>query len=185
MVHGLVADDAGVQRCCALVRKRPRAPRNEGSPMKTLRLVSTPTRNRRLNEIIGMIVLVGCEACCCWRWPAIRRRTPRSTRWGTMLRGGRRTTGREWSGLTCRDAMLQMIGIAAFFLPLVLGRLGLCWMRSRPAGSPMAKTVGLANVGGVCAGGDCAAAGSPDVAARAADRRHDSGGCWRTSWCTI
>ena len=32
---------------------------NEGSPMKTIRLVSTPTRNRRLNEIIGMVVLVG------------------------------------------------------------------------------------------------------------------------------
>ena len=27
--------------------------------MKTLRLVSTPTRNRRLNEIIGLTVLVG------------------------------------------------------------------------------------------------------------------------------
>ena len=27
--------------------------------MKTIRLVSTPTRNRRLNEIIGMVVLVG------------------------------------------------------------------------------------------------------------------------------
>ena len=26
--------------------------------MKTIRLVSTPTRNRRLNEILGMVVLV-------------------------------------------------------------------------------------------------------------------------------
>src|SRR5260370_17302130 len=41
------------------------------------------------------------------------------------------------------DAMLQLIGVAAFFLPLVLGRLGVCWMRSRPAGSPLAKTIGL------------------------------------------
>jgi S-DNA-T family DNA segregation ATPase FtsK/SpoIIIE len=40
--------------------------------------------------------------------------------------------------------MLQIIGIAAFFLPLVVGRLGICWMMSRPAGSPLAKTVGLA-----------------------------------------
>jgi S-DNA-T family DNA segregation ATPase FtsK/SpoIIIE len=39
--------------------------------------------------------------------------------------------------------MLQIIGIAAFFLPLVLGRLGICWMMSRPAGSPAAKAVGL------------------------------------------
>src|ERR1700688_107838 len=38
---------------------------------------------------------------------------------------------------------LQLSGVAAFFLPLVLGRLGICWMRSRPAGSPLAKTIGL------------------------------------------
>ena len=48
-----------VQWVCAPGRERPCAPLNEGSPMKTIRLVSTPTRNRRLNEIIGMVVLVG------------------------------------------------------------------------------------------------------------------------------
>jgi S-DNA-T family DNA segregation ATPase FtsK/SpoIIIE len=46
-------------------------------------------------------------------------------------------------GAYLSDAMLQLIGVAAFFLPLVLGRLGLCWMRSRPAGSPLAKSIGL------------------------------------------
>jgi S-DNA-T family DNA segregation ATPase FtsK/SpoIIIE len=46
-------------------------------------------------------------------------------------------------GAYLADAMLQLIGVAAFFLPLVLGRLGICWMRSRPAGSPLAKTIGL------------------------------------------
>jgi S-DNA-T family DNA segregation ATPase FtsK/SpoIIIE len=53
----------------------------------------------------------------------------------------------NWTGMVgayFSDAMLQLIGVACFFLPLVLGRLGLCWMRSRPAGSPLAKTVGLA-----------------------------------------
>jgi S-DNA-T family DNA segregation ATPase FtsK/SpoIIIE len=40
--------------------------------------------------------------------------------------------------------MLQAIGVAAFLLPLVLARLGICWMMSRPAGSPVAKAVGLA-----------------------------------------
>src|ERR1019366_179652 len=34
-------------------RTGPRVP-----PMKPLRLVSTPTRNRRLNEILGLVVLV-------------------------------------------------------------------------------------------------------------------------------
>ena len=59
-------------------------------------------------------------------------------------------TGRpahNWTGMVgafLADAMLQTIGIATFFLPLMVGRLGLCWMRSRPAGSPKAKTAGLA-----------------------------------------
>src|ERR1700759_5505611 len=49
----------GGQRRRMCQGERGRAPPfYEGSPMKPIRLVSTPTRNRRLNEIIGMIVLV-------------------------------------------------------------------------------------------------------------------------------
>ena len=142
MVHGLVADGAGVQ-LAALVRKRLRALRNEGSPMKSLRLVSTPTRNRRLNEIIGLTVLVGAGLLLL----ALASYTPSDPSFNTV---GAYVTGRlahNWTGMVgayLSDVMLQLIGVAAFFLPLVLGRLGLCWMRSRPAGSPMAKTVGLA-----------------------------------------
>ncbi|RSL16259.1 S-DNA-T family DNA segregation ATPase FtsK/SpoIIIE [Edaphobacter aggregans] len=142
MVHGLVADGAGVQ-LAALVRKRLRALRNEGSPMKSLRLVSTPTRNRRLNEIIGLTVLVGAGLLLL----ALASYTPSDPSFNTV---GAYVTGRpahNWTGMVgayLSDVMLQLIGVAAFFLPLVLGRLGLCWMRSRPAGSPLAKTVGLA-----------------------------------------
>ncbi len=111
--------------------------------MKTLRLVSTPTRNRRLNEIIGMIVLVGAGLLLL----ALASYTPSDPSFNTV---GAYVTGRpahNWTGMVgayLSDAMLQLIGVAAFFLPLVLGRLGLCWMRSRPAGSPLAKSVGLA-----------------------------------------
>jgi DNA segregation ATPase FtsK/SpoIIIE, S-DNA-T family len=110
--------------------------------MKTLRLVSTPTRNRRLNEIIGMIVLVGAGLFLL----ALASYTPSDPSFNTV---GSYVTGRpahNWTGIVgafLADAMLQTIGVAAFFLPLVLGRLGLCWMRSRPAGSPLAKTLGL------------------------------------------
>jgi S-DNA-T family DNA segregation ATPase FtsK/SpoIIIE len=110
--------------------------------MKTLRLVSTPTRNRRLNEIIGMIVLVGAGLLLL----ALASYTPSDPSFNTV---GSYVTGRpahNWAGMVgafLADAMLQTIGVAAFFLPLVLGRLGLCWMRSRPAGSPLAKTLGL------------------------------------------
>jgi S-DNA-T family DNA segregation ATPase FtsK/SpoIIIE len=111
--------------------------------MKTFRLVSTPTRNRRLNEIIGLTVLVAAALLLL----ALVSYTPADRSFNTV---GVSVTGRpahNWTGITgayISDAMLQSIGVAAFFLPLVLGRLGICWMMSRPAGSPVAKAVGLA-----------------------------------------
>jgi DNA segregation ATPase FtsK/SpoIIIE, S-DNA-T family len=110
--------------------------------MKTIRLVSTPTRNRRLNEIIGMVVLVSAALLLL----ALASYTPTDPSFNTV---GRYVTGRpahNWTGMVgayLADAMLQLIGVAAFFLPLVLGRVGVCWTRSRPAGSPLAKTIGL------------------------------------------
>jgi DNA segregation ATPase FtsK/SpoIIIE, S-DNA-T family len=110
--------------------------------MKAIRLVSTPTRNRRLNEIIGMVVLVAAALLLL----ALASYTPTDPSFNTV---GHYVTGRpahNWTGMVgayLADAMLQLIGVAAFFLPLVLGRLGICWMRSRPAGSPLAKTIGL------------------------------------------
>jgi len=78
---------------------------------------------------------------------ALASYTPTDPSFNTV---GHYVTGRparNWTGMVgayLADALLQLIGVAAFFLPLVLGRLGLCWTRSRPAGSPMAKSVGLA-----------------------------------------
>jgi DNA segregation ATPase FtsK/SpoIIIE, S-DNA-T family len=110
--------------------------------MKSLRLVTTPTRNRRLNEILGLTVLVAAGLMLL----ALATYTPRDPSFSTV---GGYASGRpahNWTGMVgayFADAILQMIGIAAFFLPLVAGRLGLCWMRSRPAGSPKAKSIGL------------------------------------------
>jgi S-DNA-T family DNA segregation ATPase FtsK/SpoIIIE len=111
--------------------------------MKSLRLVTTPTRNRRLNEILGLTVLVAAGLMLL----ALATYTPRDPSFSTV---GGYASGRpahNWTGMVgayFADAILQMIGIAAFFLPLVAGRLGLSWMRSRPAGSPKAKSIGLA-----------------------------------------
>jgi len=110
--------------------------------MKSLRLVTTPTRNRRLNEILGLTVLVAAGLLLL----ALATYTPTDPSFSTV---GGYASGRpahNWTGMVgayLSDAILQLIGAAAFFLPLVAGRLGLCWMRSRPAGSPQAKAIGL------------------------------------------
>jgi S-DNA-T family DNA segregation ATPase FtsK/SpoIIIE len=112
--------------------------------MKPLRLVSTPTRNRRLNEILGLIVLVSAALL----FLALATYTPTDPSFNTV--GGYAPGARpahNWTGLAgawIADAILQTIGIAAFFLPIVLGRVGLCWARQRAAGSAKARLLGLA-----------------------------------------
>jgi S-DNA-T family DNA segregation ATPase FtsK/SpoIIIE len=117
--------------------------------MKPLRLVPTPTRSRRLNEIIGLVVLVTAALLLL----ALATYTPTDASADTVggLVGGEQAglsgPAHNWTGIVgawIADAILQTIGIAAFFLPVVLARLGLCWMRQRPAGSAKARFLGLA-----------------------------------------
>jgi S-DNA-T family DNA segregation ATPase FtsK/SpoIIIE len=111
--------------------------------MKTLRLDSTPTRNRRLNEILGLIVLVAAGLVLI----ALVSYTPSDPSFNTA--GGYAAGARpahNWAGIVgayFADAALQFFGVAVFFLPAVLIRLGICWIRSRAAGSPLAKNLGL------------------------------------------
>ncbi len=111
--------------------------------MKPLRLDSSPTRNRRLNEILGLILLV----CAALLLLALASYTPSDPSFDTV--GGLAAgagPAHNWTGIAgayIADAMLQVLGVAAFFLPLLLVRLGICWMRSRPAGSAVAKYIGL------------------------------------------
>lgn len=110
--------------------------------MKPLRPVSSPTRHRRLNEVLGLIVLFGAALLLL----ALATYTPSDPSFNTV---GAYATGRiahNWTGQVgayVSDFLLQLIGVAAFFLPLALGRLGYCWLRSRRAGSPRAKFIGL------------------------------------------
>ena len=117
--------------------------------MKTLRLISAPTRNRRLNEIFGLIALVGAALLLL----ALASYTPSDPSFNTVG-GDVNAAGaisahatHNWTGIFgayVSDALLQVLGVAAFFFPALLIRLGFCWMQSRPAGSPMAKLTGLA-----------------------------------------
>src|ERR1700729_4363426 len=115
------ADSVGITRGAGPLRPvecESVRPLNEGSPMKSIRLVSTPTRNRRLNEIIGMVVLVAAALLLL----ALASYTPTDPSLNTV---GHYVSGRpahNWTGMVgayFSDAMLQLIGVACFFLPLV------------------------------------------------------------------
>jgi S-DNA-T family DNA segregation ATPase FtsK/SpoIIIE len=117
--------------------------------MKTLRLVATPTRNRRLNELIGLAVLVGAGLLLL----ALATYTPTDPSLNTVggyaasVAGVAARPAHNWTGIVgayLSDALLQLIGVAAFFLSVVLGRIGYCWLRSQPAGSPVSRGIGLA-----------------------------------------
>jgi S-DNA-T family DNA segregation ATPase FtsK/SpoIIIE len=116
--------------------------------MKPLRLISTPTRSRRLNEMLGATVLVAAGLLIM----ALVSYTPSDPSFDTV--GGIAPSlalgtgpAHNWTGIAgayISDALLQVIGIAAFLLPILLIRLGICWLRSRPSGSALAKWIGLA-----------------------------------------
>lgn len=110
--------------------------------MKPLKLEMTPTRNRRVNEVLGLTLMVFATLLLL----ALVSYTPSDPSMNTV---GGYATGRpahNWVGLIgawVSDILLQVIGAAALAFPLVVGRLGYCWLRSRGAGSPLAKLIGL------------------------------------------
>jgi S-DNA-T family DNA segregation ATPase FtsK/SpoIIIE len=114
--------------------------------IKPLRPISTPTRSRRLNEILGLIVLVAAALLLL----ALASYTPSDPSFDTVGGAAGASLGsgpaHNWTGIVgayFSDAMLQILGVAAFFLPLMLVRVGVCWMRSRASGSPTTKLVAL------------------------------------------
>ena len=111
-----------VRRVCRVgtrAREAARTP-NEGSPMKTLRLVSTPTRNRRLNEIIGMIVLVAAGLLLL----ALASYTPSDPSFNTVGSYLKGRPAHNWTGMVgayLADATLQLIAATLNLAPVRRG----------------------------------------------------------------
>ena len=107
-------------------------------PMKPARLVLTPTRNRRLNELIGLLVFASATLL----FLSLVSYHPTDASLNTVGSG----PVRNWigpAGAYLSDILLQIEGLSAFLLPILLGALGWTWMMSRPAGSPGSKATGL------------------------------------------
>ena len=111
--------------------------------MKSQRLVYAPTRSRRLNEVLGLIVLAAAALLLL----SLLTYNPADPSFDTV--GGALNAvhpARNWTGLIgayLADFGLQTLGIALLLVPVVIGRVGACWLRSRKVGAGMVKTAGL------------------------------------------
>ena len=112
--------------------------------MMPQRLLYSPTRNRRLNEMLGLIVLTTGALMLL----AMLTYNPVDPSFNTVGGGGAGSRpAHNWLGLLGSygaDLALQSFGIAFLFIPLVLVRTGIRWMYSRAAGPVRSKLVGMA-----------------------------------------
>src|SRR5579863_193336 len=103
-------------RCCNriwLAQNSAAGPASFRTPMKPLRLAATPTRNRRLNEILGLILLVAA-ALLLLALASYNPTDPSFNTVGGALSGAALGTGpaHNWTGIIgayFADAMLQLL----------------------------------------------------------------------------
>ena len=110
--------------------------------MKPLTLVTTPTRHRRFNELVGLLLLL-LAALLLLALISYRSSDPSLDTAGAAA--VHNWTGRLGAGIS--DVLLQMEGAAAFALPCLLLGLAWTWFRSRAAApgapTPAVRLVGL------------------------------------------
>ncbi|MGA7078690.1 MAG: DNA translocase FtsK [Terriglobales bacterium] len=101
----------------------------------------TPTRNRRLNELVGFLLCVSALLL----FLALASYSPLdpSLNSASILTGSR--AARNWIGIFgayLSDLILQFWGLGSFLLPVFMGMVGVRWFRSRAVQTPIAKTLG-------------------------------------------
>jgi S-DNA-T family DNA segregation ATPase FtsK/SpoIIIE len=100
-----------------------------------------PTRNRRLNELVGFLLCVSALLL----FLALASYSPLdpSLNSASILTGSH--AARNWIGIFgayLSDLILQFFGVGSFLLPIFMGMLGMRWFRSRAVRTPVAKTLG-------------------------------------------
>jgi S-DNA-T family DNA segregation ATPase FtsK/SpoIIIE len=110
--------------------------------MKYFLRAFTPTKNRRLNELVGFLLFVSATLL----FLALASYSPLDPSLNTAgsLSSG---SAHNWIGLfgaTLSDLLLQGIGIFVFAAPVMIGLLGARWFKSRPVASAGAKALGAA-----------------------------------------
>ncbi len=109
--------------------------------MTVLSRAFIPTANRRLNELIGFLVLVFATLLVL----ALVSYSPLDPSFNTAATAPASDPAHNWIGVfgaLASDLTLQVLGVAAFLIPIYLVMYSIRWFRSRPINSPYAKTFG-------------------------------------------
>jgi S-DNA-T family DNA segregation ATPase FtsK/SpoIIIE len=109
--------------------------------MTFLSKLFTPTKNRRLNELVGFLLCVSALLL----FLALASYSPLdpSLNSASILTGSR--AARNWIGIFgayLSDLILQFWGVGSFLLPIFMAMVGMRWFRSRAVQTPIAKTLG-------------------------------------------
>src|SRR5436190_3018061 len=103
--------------------------------------VFTPTKNRRLNELVGFLLLVFSALL----FLALASYSPLDPSLNTAASMTPMHSTRNWIGLfgaLWSDLLLQFFGTAVFVFPVIFSTLGMRWFKSRAVISPLEKTTG-------------------------------------------
>jgi len=109
--------------------------------MTVLARAFTPTANRRLNELIGFLVLIVAAFLVL----ALASYSPLDPSLNTAASAIGGHPAHNWVGMfgaLISDVILQLLGIAGILVPVFLTVYSIRWFRSRPIQSPAVKTVG-------------------------------------------
>src|SRR5882724_10884357 len=109
--------------------------------MNFLSTIFEPTRNRRLNELVGFLLCVSALLL----FLALASYSPLDPSFNSasVLTGSH--AARNWIGIIgayLSDIILQFWGVGSFLLPVFLAMVGIRWFRSRALQTPIAKTLG-------------------------------------------
>ncbi|MGB8010126.1 MAG: DNA translocase FtsK [Terriglobales bacterium] len=103
--------------------------------------IFTPTKNRRLNELVGFLLCVSALLL----FLALASYSPLDPSLNSASILTRSHAARNWIGILgayLSDLILQFWGVGAFLLPILMSMLGVRWFRSRAVQAPIAKTLG-------------------------------------------
>jgi S-DNA-T family DNA segregation ATPase FtsK/SpoIIIE len=113
--------------------------------MKYFNLVFTPTKFRRLNELVGFVMYVFAALL----FLALVSYSPLDASLNTAAPDPSIASPHNWIGMVGAlgsDLLLQCVGISVFIIPVMFGLLGSRWWKSRPVDSALAKCLGAATL---------------------------------------